>query len=130
VQSLGEPALGRNEGGISLHPIRQRFEGLVLGRKDRRGVRAGVHFATEDGRDEVSALWEVTVDSADADACLFCDRPHRSVHPGGAEHCLGRLEQRVDVALCVRAHAPIPAALRLEAIASVFRFVVHNEPAC
>ena len=129
MQSFGEPALGCNEGRISLHPIRQRFEGLVLGRKDRRGVRAGVHFATEDGRDEVSALWEVTVDSADADAGLFCDRPHRSVHPGGAEHCLGRLEQRVDVALCIRAHAPIRAALRLETIASIFRCVAHNDPA-
>jgi NAD(P)-dependent dehydrogenase (short-subunit alcohol dehydrogenase family) len=86
VQSLGEPALGRDEGGIALHPIRQGFEGRVLGRKDRRGVRAGVHFATEDGGDEVSAPWEVTVDSADAGPLR--DLPHGSVHPEAANTVL------------------------------------------
>ena len=55
------------------------------------GVRAGVDFATEDGCDEVRALRKVAVNGADADAGLLCDLSHRSVHPGGREHRLGRL---------------------------------------
>ena len=71
--------------------MRQCFEGLVLGRKDRRRVRAGVHFATKDSCDQVSALWEVAVDGADANAGLLCDLPHRRIHSGTREHRLGRL---------------------------------------
>ena len=126
MQRRGEPALGGNEAGISLHPTRQGFEGLVLGRKDRRGVRAGVDFATEDGSDQVRALRKVPVNGADADAGLFCDFSHRSVHPGGREHRLGRLEQRVDVPPCVGAHAPIRAVPRLQSVTLVFRSIAHH----
>jgi hypothetical protein len=130
MQSWGEPALGCNEGGISLHPICQCFERLVLGRKDRRGVRAGVHFATEDGCDEVSALGEVAVNSADTDAGFLCDLSHRCVYPRSCEHRFGRLKQRINVALSVGADTPIRAALGRKSITLVFRFVAHRNPAC
>ena len=115
VQRRGEPALGRDEVGVSLHPSRQRLAGRVLGCQNRRGVRAGINFATEDGRDEVGALRKVAVNGADADAGLLGDLSHRRVHARGREHRLGRLEQRVDVALGVGAHGPIRTAPRLHA---------------
>ena len=116
VQGRGEPAFGCNKGRVSLHPSSQRLAGLVLGSQDRRGVCAGIDFVTEDGRDEVGALRKVAVNGADADAGLFGDLSHRSVHSRGREHRHGRLEQRIDVALRVGAHAPIRAAARLDAI--------------
>jgi hypothetical protein len=97
-------------------------------RQDRRGVRAGVHFVTEDGHDKVGALRKVAINGADADAGLLCDFSHRSVYSRGGEHRHGRPEQRVDVALRVGAHASIRAAARLQAITLVFRFVVHHVP--
>ena len=86
VQSLGEPALGCNEGGKSLHPIRQCFERLALGCEDRRGIGAGIHFATENSSDEVCAPREVPIDSTDPDARFFRDLSHRSIHSGSREH--------------------------------------------
>ena len=86
-------------------------KGVVLGRQDRRGVRAGVDFATEDGGDQVGALRKMAIERADADAGLLGDLSHRSVHARGREHRHGRLQQRVDVALRVGAHAADPCGL-------------------
>ena len=60
----------------------------------RRGVRAGIDFVTEYGRDEVGALRKVPVNGADAHAGLLRDLSHGSVHSGNREHFLGRLEQQ------------------------------------
>jgi hypothetical protein len=130
VQSRGEPAFGRDEGRVALHPSRQRLAGLVLGRKNRRRVRAGIDFATKDSRDEVGALWKMSIKGADAYAGLLCDLTHRSVNPSGREHRLGRPEQRVEATLGVGANPPIRAASRLQTIAFVVRFVAHHDPTC
>jgi hypothetical protein len=45
-----------NKGGVSLHPFRQSFPGLVFGSEDWGGLRASINFVTEDGRDEVRSL--------------------------------------------------------------------------
>jgi NAD(P)-dependent dehydrogenase (short-subunit alcohol dehydrogenase family) len=110
VEGLGESALGRDEVHVTLHPSSQRLAWLVLGSQNRPSVCAGIDFTTEDGRDEVGALRKVTVNSPDADASLLSDLSDRSFHSRGCEHRHGRLEQRIVVALCVGAHAPIRAA--------------------
>jgi hypothetical protein len=73
VQRLGEPSFGGDEGCVALHPVRQGFEGLAVGRQDRRGLRAGVDFAAEDGCDQVRALRKVSVKGAEADAKRISD---------------------------------------------------------
>jgi hypothetical protein len=98
----------------------------VLGSKERGSLRAGIHFVTKDGGDQVRALRKVPVNGADADAGLLCNLSHRSVYSRGREYRLGRLEQRVDVALCVGAHAPNCAAFLLYAITWVFRSNAHH----
>ena len=70
------------------------------------GLRASINFVTEDGRDEVRSLREVPIYCTDADAGLLRDLSNRGVHAGGCEHCLGRYEQSVEIALRVGAHAP------------------------
>ena len=127
VEGLGESALGRDEVHITLGPARQRLAWLVLSGQNRRGVCAGIDFTTEDGRDEVGTLRKVAVNGPDADAGLLSDLADRSVHSGGREHRHGRLEQGIDVAPRVGAHAPILAGLRPDAIIRVWRFILqHN----
>jgi len=126
MQGGGQPAFGPEKGGVSLHPSRQGFAGPVPGCQDRRGVRAGIDFATEDGRYEVWALREVAIKGPDSDTGLQGDLSHRSVDSRGREHFDGRLEQRVDAALRVDAHLPIPAPPRLHTLSLVFRFVAHH----
>jgi hypothetical protein len=128
MQGCGEPPFCCNKGCVSLHPSSQGLAGLVLGGQNRRGVGAGVDFTAEDGRDELGALRKVAIDSADADAGLVRNFPHRSVHSRGREHRQRRLEQRIDVALRVGAHAPILAASSLQPITAFFRFVAHDVP--
>ncbi len=127
MQRLSESALRSNERSIALHPIRQCLERLKLLGKNRRCIRAGVHFPTENGGDEVGTLREVPVNGADADAGTFGDVSHRSVHPGGCKQRHGRLEQRVDVAFRVRAHAPLWIA-RLQAFFRIFRLATQHQP--
>jgi hypothetical protein len=128
MQSLGEPPFCCNEGCIALHPSRQRLAWLVLRSQSRRGVRAGVNFATEDRRDEVGALRKVTVNGPDADARLLSDLTDRNVHSRGGEYRQGCLEQQINVALGVGAHAPIRAAARLQTIILFVRLVAHHIP--
>ena len=126
VESLGKAALGRNEVHVTLYPSNQRLAWLVLGSQNRRSLGAGIDFTTKDGRNEVGALWEVPVNGSDADASLLGDLSNWSVHTGRCEHRHGRLEQRIDVALGVGAHAPIRAAPRRDVISGVFRFIAHH----
>jgi hypothetical protein len=125
VQALGESALGREKVHVTLHPLSQRFAGLVLGSQNRRSLCAGIDFTTEDSRNEVGAPRKVAVNSPDANASLLGDLSDRSVRSRGFEHRRGRLEQRIDVALGVGAHAPIRVASRLNVITGVFQFIVH-----
>ena len=127
VQGLGEPAFGGDEGRVALHPSRQGLEGLVLGRQDRRGIGAGVDFTTEDGGDQIRALRKVAIDRADADAGLLGDLPHRRVHARGREHRHGRLQQRVEIALRVGAHAAATSGPRARRLAFLGRFVAHRK---
>ncbi len=125
VQGGSQPAFGSKKGCISLHPFRKCLARLVLGGQDRSGVRAGIDFVTEDGRDEIGALRKVAIEGADADSGLLDDLSHWSVHSRGREHLDSRLEQRVDVALRVDAHSPISVAPRIQDITLVFQFVFH-----
>jgi hypothetical protein len=126
VQGRGEPAFGGNKGGVSLQPFRQCLAGRVLGGEERGGLRAGIDFVTKDGCDQVRTLRKVPVNGADADASLLCNLAHRSVYSRGREYRLGRLEQRIKVALRVGAHAAICAAFRLDTITWVFWSDAHH----
>jgi hypothetical protein len=95
VQGGGQAAFGSQKGRVSLHPSGQGLARPVLGCQDRCGVRAGIDFVTEDGRDKVGALRKVAIEGPNADPGLRCDLSHWSVHPGGGEDLDGRLEQRV-----------------------------------
>ena len=115
MERLGEPALRRYEVHVTLYPSSQRFAWFVLGSQNQCSVGAGIDFTPEDGRDKVGALRKVAVNRPDADASLFGDLSDRGVYSGGCKHSQGRLEQRIDVALGVRAHAPARRAARLDA---------------
>ena len=125
MEGFGESALGRDEVHVTLYPSSQCLPWLVLGSQNRRNVCAGIDFTTEDGRDEIGALRKVAVNSPNADASFLGDLSHWSVHSRSCEHRHGRLEQRIDVALGVGAHAPIRVSSRLDAITRVFRFIAH-----
>jgi hypothetical protein len=128
VQGWGEPAFGRNKGGVSLHPPGKSRAGRKLGSKDWCGFRAGVDFVTEDGRNEVRALRKMTIKGADADVCFLCNLSHRSVHSRAGEHCLRRLKYRGEVALWVRAYASVYSAIApwLDSTIGVFGFIAHS----
>ena len=128
VQSRGQPAFCSKKSRISPHPSRQGLARPVLGSEDRCGVCAGIDFATEDGSDQIGSLRKVSVKGPDADTRLLDDLSHRSVHSCGREHVDSRLEQRVDVALCVDAHWPVVLAPRLQTLPSVFKLFVHQFP--
>ena len=127
MQSLGEPALGPNEGCISLHPARQRFESFLLGREDRRGIGASVDFAAKNGGDQVGALRKMPIEGANADTRFLGDLANRSIHAGVREHRHGRFKEDVDVALRIGAHRPIRA--RPRAFLPIFRFAFHQAAA-
>ena len=79
----------------------------MLGRQDRCSVGAGVDLMSEDAHDQVRALRKVAVNSPDAQAGFLCDFSHGRIDAGAREHRHGRVEQRLDVALCVGAHASL-----------------------
>jgi hypothetical protein len=100
----------------------------MLRGKNGGGLCTGVYFVTEDGRDQVGALREVAIKSADADARSVGNLSHRSIHSGGREHRLGRPQQRPEIAAGVGAHAPFHVALRLEVIAGLLPLTAHHAP--
>ena len=128
VQGWCEPAFGGNEGGVSLHPLRQSLGGRELGSKDRGGLRARVDFVAEDGRNEVGTLRKVPIKRADTNVCLLGNLSHRSVHSQSCEHRLRRLKQRSEIALRVGPHAPVRMAPRLDTIMGVFQPIAHHTP--
>jgi hypothetical protein len=126
VQSRGEPPLGCNKGGVSLHPLRQSLTGRVLGGELRGGLRTGIDFMTKHSRDQVRALREVPVYGSDPHAGLVCDFSHRSIYSRDREYRLSRPQQGLEVALCVGPHAPIRAVPMFGAIGWFFRFNDHH----
>ena len=112
VQGWCQPALGSDEGRVTLQPSRKRLSGAVVGRQAHRGICAGVDFATKDGGNEVRTLRKVPVERANTDPGPFRNVSHGGVHARGCEDLHGRLEQCVEVAPCVGACRPLrPAAL-------------------
>jgi hypothetical protein len=80
MQGLSQPAFGSYESRVTLQPSSQRLTWPMLGCEIVGGSRTSINLMTKDCRDEVGALWEVTIDSANANAGLLCDFPNRSVH--------------------------------------------------
>lgn len=56
--------------------------------------------------------------------CLLCNHSHRSIHTCCCKHCRGRLEQRVQIALRVRAHRPAGAHVQFSVVP--FLFALHH----
>jgi hypothetical protein len=63
---------------------------------------------SEDGGDQVGALREVAVEGGESDPGLAGDLAYRSIHARYAENLPRGVDQRVDVALRIRAYATCP----------------------
>jgi hypothetical protein len=123
-----QAALRRNKGRVSLQPIRQSLEWLLLGGEVLRCISAGIDLTAKDGCNEVRALWEVPVNGPDSNTGLLRYLAHRCVHARDREHCFSRLKQRIDVALCIGANASIRGFATTQTIILTFRFVAHHDP--
>src|SRR6185437_5352273 len=127
VQRLREPAFGADERRVALHPAREGLERVASGRQRGRGVRASVYLALEDGGDEVRALRKMAVEGAKPNASLLGDLAHRRIDAGGGEHVLCGLQQRVEAALGVGAHALRRGAFRPDGLLELRRRLGHDK---
>ena len=81
---------------------------------------------TEDGGDEIRALWKMAVHGPETDPGLGGDLPHRRVHSGSREHRHRRLQQRVHVPLSIGSHVPMRAASSFDTITRLSRLNAHD----
>jgi hypothetical protein len=103
-KGVRETAGGGDEVGVSVKPTRQRFARLALASQGGSGRSTSVDLAAKHGRDQVSALREVTVESGDTDIRSRGDLTHGRINTRSGEDGLRRFEQRIEVALGVGAH--------------------------
>lgn len=130
MQGFGEPTFGPDERRIALQPNRKRLERRIFGGEYWGCIRAGVHFAAEDGGDQVGAMREAAIQGANADTGAVRNLSHGSIHSGGREYRHCRLQQGVDAALSVRAQTPLPGSLGQGAVFIVLWSVAHIYPTC
>ena len=76
-----------------------------------RGVGAGIHFALEDGTNEVGPAGKAAKQRAHANACFVRNFPGRGIDPPRAEHFACRRDQRVGASPRVRTQAALAARL-------------------
>ena len=94
-----EAALGRDEGGVALHPVNERLARRVTCRHRRRFVGASIDFVTKNGGYEVGALRKMSVERGNADASPVGDGANRRIDAFRGKYIQRGFQQCFDVAL-------------------------------